>query len=145
MSGTGPTKPTVRPLPRSSNPVVDEWTAKAAADLETAGREAAVTGAVANYDAVCFHAQQAIEKLMKAVLIAHGIPPPHTHDLAVLAALLERQLGAWPHNSRDLRLLTLGAVQYRYPGMAASQQDSTDALTIATGLWPSLAALLPQA
>lgn len=113
MSEADPISPNLRPLPQTANPVVDEWIAKAAADMDTSGREAAVTGAKANYDAVCFHAQQAIEKLMKAVLIAHGLTPPNTHDLAVLAGLLTKHFGEWPHDSKDLRLLTLGAVQYR--------------------------------
>jgi HEPN domain-containing protein len=122
MSEAGSPIAGLRPLPRSSNPVVEEWIAKAAADMETASREAVVTGVHANYDAVCFHAQQAIEKLMKAVLIAHGLMPPFTHDLSVLAGMLTERLGEWPHDSKDLRPLTLGAVQYRYPGMAASHR-----------------------
>ncbi len=144
MSEPKPTIANLRPLPTPANPIVEEWIAKAAADMETSDREAAITGVKANYDAVCFHAQQAIEKLMKAVLIAHGLTPPYTHDLSLLAGLIAKHLGDWPHDSKDLRLLTLGAVQYRYPGMAATQQDSSDALTIAAGLWPALVALLPR-
>jgi HEPN domain-containing protein len=32
----------------------------------------------------CFHAQQSVEKLMKAVLIFHGIDYQRTHDLHTL-------------------------------------------------------------
>ncbi|MCX6081406.1 MAG: HEPN domain-containing protein [Chloroflexi bacterium] len=33
------------------------------------------------YDAACFHAQQAIEKTLKALLAIGGQPIPRTHDL----------------------------------------------------------------
>jgi len=63
------------------NVVVREWLDKAEGDFRTATREIAVTEAP-NYDAFCFHAQQCIEKLLKAALIAYGTSAPRTHDLA---------------------------------------------------------------
>ena len=36
------------------------------------------------YAHLCFHAQQAAEKALKAVLLAHGIQVPRTHDMAFL-------------------------------------------------------------
>ena len=36
------------------------------------------------HDAVCFHAQQCVEKLMKALLIHLGLDPPRTHNLMLL-------------------------------------------------------------
>ena len=35
-----------------------------------------------------FHAQQAAEKLLKALLTLHGLDYPRSHDLSVLLALL---------------------------------------------------------
>ena len=35
-------------------------------------------------DTICFHAQQAIEKVLKAVLVAHGQNVSKTHDLVRL-------------------------------------------------------------
>ena len=49
------------------NPLVKEWMRKAEADLQTAKRESRVRKNP-NYDAVCFHSQQAVEKLFKAKL-----------------------------------------------------------------------------
>ena len=43
----------------------------------------------------CFHAQQAIEKSLKAVLFLHQIESRRTHDLVQLAQLL-RQHGVEP-------------------------------------------------
>lgn len=38
-------------------------------------------------DGVCFHAQQAVEKALKAVLALHQVNYPFTHDLATLVGL----------------------------------------------------------
>ena len=35
----------------------------------------------------CFHAQQAVEKLLKAVMVLHGVDYQRTHDLYTLATL----------------------------------------------------------
>jgi HEPN domain-containing protein len=68
------------------NEVVREWIDKAEGDYLTATREAQADPP--NYDAVCFHAQQCVEKLMKAAVIAKGEIPPRMHDLTVLSGLL---------------------------------------------------------
>ncbi len=49
------------------NPLTVEWINKAEADLLTARREYRARKKP-NFDAVCFHAQQAVEKYLKAVL-----------------------------------------------------------------------------
>jgi HEPN domain-containing protein len=54
---------------------------KGLADLATAKREIRVRKEP-NYDAACFHAQQAVEKLLKAKLVVLGRGVPRTHDLA---------------------------------------------------------------
>ncbi|HJW86976.1 MAG TPA: HEPN domain-containing protein [Candidatus Brocadiaceae bacterium] len=41
---------------------------------------------------LCFHAQQAVEKVVKAVLLAQGVDFPKTHNLRVLFDLLAEQL-----------------------------------------------------
>jgi HEPN domain-containing protein len=46
------------------NPLAQEWSEKSEADFATARRELAATSDL-NHDAVCFHAQQCIEKLMR--------------------------------------------------------------------------------
>ncbi len=69
------------------NATVKEWMEKAEKDFATARREIQVQEDQ-NYDAVCFHAQQCIEKLMKALLIHLDVVPTKTHDLAFLSQLL---------------------------------------------------------
>lgn len=49
------------------NPLTLEWVTKAEGDYLTAVREARIRKSP-NYDAVCFHSQQAAEKYLKAYL-----------------------------------------------------------------------------
>jgi HEPN domain-containing protein len=67
------------------------------------------------YEHQCFHAQQAAEKAVKAILVASGLSVPRSHDLAFLLAQLPREI-ALPVALVELPLLTKYAVQLRYPG-----------------------------
>lgn len=59
---------------------------KAENDL-IAGRATLATGKA--LDTVCFHAQQAAEKSIKAILALHDVEYPWKHDLAELLELAE--------------------------------------------------------
>ncbi len=97
------------------NPLVEEWVRKAEADLQTAKREARVRRNP-NFDAVCFHAQQAVEKMLKARLAAMRRDIPRTHDLAqLLDALLDAE-PLWDAWRPALDELVSYAVEFRYPG-----------------------------
>lgn len=63
----------------------------------------------------CFHAQQAAEKAIKAVLIFLQIDFSHRHDLDYLRTLL---LDGWllKDNPPDLAEMSAWAVRGRYPG-----------------------------
>ncbi|TAK21793.1 MAG: HEPN domain-containing protein [Chloroflexota bacterium] len=65
----------------------------------------------------CFHAQQSVEKTLKAALIWRGIEPSRTHDLPTLAGLVGSDL-ALPINESTLKRMTAWAVDGRYPGEA---------------------------
>ena len=60
--------------------LVLEWVAKAEGDFYTATRERRAR-LNPNPDALCFHAQQCIEKYLKAWLHDHKAAYPRTHDL----------------------------------------------------------------
>lgn len=64
-----------------------KWIRKAEGDFRVAQREFGADPS-GSADAVCYHSQQAIEKLMKALLVQRNIEPPHTHNLVRLAELL---------------------------------------------------------
>ncbi len=123
------------------NEIVKEWLDKAARDFATARREMAAAEEP-NYDAVCFHAQQCVEKLMKALLIHLGIIPTKTHDLAFLDQFLTPACPEWSWNSADLRFLSRAAVTYRYPGESADREEAAQALDIASRIREKLLLLL---
>jgi len=109
--------------------IVQEWIEKAKADTKTAEREGKVQQDP-NWDAVCFHAQQAVEKFLKALLQHHEIVFPKTHDLS---DLLDRILAVYPDlvlYKDDLEWLTTFAVQVRYPGESANHDDAQRCLMI---------------
>ncbi len=112
------------------NPLTREWIAKAEADLLTARREYRAKKSP-NYDAVCFHAQQAAEKYLKAVLQHRGIPIPRTHSLLELLALISIDEPSYILLQPDANTLEGFAVQFRYPGMSADQSEAKQALTAA--------------
>lgn len=78
--------------------LVRGWIAKADSDL--AAGQLLLTGGP--YDSVCFHAQQAIEKLLKALLTFYDQPPPRTHDLEEL-----QRLALTVHKNAELAALDL--------------------------------------
>ena len=62
---------------------------------------------------ICFHAQQAVEKFLKAFLVFHNIDFPKTHDLDYL--LLECEKTEAGKFEIDLGSLTDFGVSLRYP------------------------------
>jgi len=65
-------------------------------------------------EAIGFHAQQAIEKCLKAVLAAKAIPFRKTHDLVELVDLLKDRLHLTPPHIEMLDQLNPFAVTFRY-------------------------------
>jgi HEPN domain-containing protein len=72
---------------------------------------------------LCFHAQQAAEKAIKALLILHGVSFPYVHDLATLLTLFEKAIGDLPDSIRQAERLTPFAVEMRYPGAAPPVEE----------------------
>ena len=71
-----------------------------------------------------------MEKALKALLIAHGIRPPKTHDIDVLILRLE-EVGEKDLWSEDLSALTAYSVEARYPGPRVTQEEAEHALIVA--------------
>ncbi len=65
---------------------------------------------------LCFDAQQAAEKAIKAVLLHQNVPFPYTHDLSELLTLVERGGEPVPQAVREAVRLTPFAAEARYPG-----------------------------
>jgi HEPN domain-containing protein len=102
------------------------WYKKAEGDYVTMRRE--FSALPPNFDAVCFHAQQCIEKLLKALLTEKNIRFPYTHNLPSLVDLL----GAIPErlagSRKDLQVLSEFAVSVRYPLEFAGKPDAQEAM-----------------
>ena len=73
---------------------------------------------------LCFDAQQASEKAIKAVLIARHIDFPYTHDLSRLLTVLEAHGESIPDVIRRAEELTHYAAHTRYPGFEEPVSDS---------------------
>jgi len=67
--------------------VVAEWVQKAENDLTTAAHTLKLR-AKCPTDTVCFHAQQCVEKYLKALLVLNGVSFPKTHDIEDILALV---------------------------------------------------------
>jgi HEPN domain-containing protein len=80
---------------------------------------------------VGFHAQQAAEKAVKAVLAAAGRSFPFTHNIAVLMQLCEDAGIALPAALDELDLLTPYGVAGRYGSRAPGTVDRPIALDLA--------------
>lgn len=64
---------------------------------------------------LCFHAQQAVEKSLKAVLAYFSASVPRTHNIETIIEALA-PYAELPVEIRELDELTLYAVGTRYPG-----------------------------
>ena len=103
-------------------PITREWAEKAEGDFKVAESLSRLDEPV--YDAVCFHAQQCVEKYLKAYLTEQDIPYPRTHDLEALAKLSAPSLPRLSALMDGLRFLTSFAVEIRYPGVTAQRRDA---------------------
>lgn len=82
---------------------------------------------------LCFDAQQAAEKAIKAVLMHREGSFPYVHDLARLLTLVEQSGQDVPAEVRQAAMLTRYAVTARYPGVTepVTQDEYEGAVAIA--------------
>lgn len=78
-------------------------------------------------DLIGFHAQQALEKLLKAALAYAGVTPPRIHDLGELIAQLGDAGLSPPASAGDARALVPWAVEFRYEDILDERLDRTTA------------------
>jgi HEPN domain-containing protein len=90
-----------------------EWLNRARSNLAQAAMGA--TNPNVYLEDLCFSAQQATEKALKAVLILQEIPFPRVHDLGQLIGLVEQTCKSMPEFVREAARLTRYAVAARYP------------------------------
>lgn len=91
------------------------WLLRAKGNLNLAEKGGRLKGVL--LEDLCFNAQQAAEKALKAVCLAQGMDIPKTHSLIRLMDILEAGGIEVPENVREADILTQYAVQSRYPSI----------------------------
>ena len=121
------------------------WLAKAENDLLNI--ENNLSRARVPWDTICFHAQQAAEKLLKAFLVCHGVPPARMHDLVALLARCVELEGSLAQLEEDCRKLTYYATVSRYPSdlYEPSEKDGREMTAAAHRIRSRILGLLPPA
>ena len=72
-------------------------------------------------EAIGFHAQQAIEKMLKAILALRAVRYGRVHNLGVLLDLLRDHHIPFPEEFEAVRWLTPFGADFRYKDMASEQ------------------------
>ena len=103
--------------------------------LEASGEDEAVVRALLDSGAIGdrvigFHAQQAVEKALKATLAARGVDYPLTHDIARLLDVIGRDGLPAALPAAAAEDLTPWASELRYGGAADSKLDRAAALAV---------------
>ena len=108
------------------NPLTLEWIQKAEGDYTIMHQNYYSSNPI--HDAICFHAQQCVEKYLKAWLQEANIPFTRTHDLERLLSLIIPTLPDWEAWQADFSTISEHTVDFRYPGKAATAADVQDAI-----------------
>lgn len=98
-----------------------EWLELAKMDLESA--EFLLAMRPVPVEIICYHCEQAAEKLLKAVLVAADIEPPKTHDLIQLCKKCTELDGAYGDLADACIELSPYGVQVRYPSNLDLNED----------------------
>lgn len=124
--------------------VAGEWVGKAENDLKNAAYTLQM-GKECPTDTVCFHAQQCVEKYLKALLVLKGIDFPKTHDVSRIVALLTSSLSIDLTPEEQGRLTSYATVT-RYLGEyeAISLAEARKAVRIARRVRKEIRPYLPK-
>ena len=125
--------------------LVRQWVMKAENDLRNATHTLKL-GDTGPLDTVCFHAQQCVEKYLKALLCFCEVDFYRTHDLGALMALLPAHLRPELSAEEQARLGDY-AVATRYPGdyEPVSLDEAKRAVQMARRVRNQVRRRLPQA
>lgn len=121
------------------------WMAKGDHDLLNIENNLAASNVP--WDTVCFHAQQAAEKFLKAFLVSRGQLPPRTHDLVALVADCAEADASLAAMEADGRTLTYYSVSARYPDdvFEPTEVEARHMVEIARRVREEVRRRLPQA
>ncbi|MBI4573070.1 MAG: HEPN domain-containing protein [candidate division NC10 bacterium] len=108
-----------------------EWLRRARSNVARARADRGLPDVL--YEDLCFDAQQAVEKCLKALLVQRKVPFPKTHAIADLLTLVQPSGLDVPADIRQASELTEYAVEARYPGLFEDvmHEDYVQALDLA--------------
>jgi HEPN domain-containing protein len=116
---------------KNKKDLIQGWLTSGDADLKVAKNEIGDDEEV--YFVVCFHAQQAAEKYIKAYLIFLDIEPKHIHEIGELIELGLVKDPALKEFQERADTLTSYAVEVRYPDTPykPSKEEAEETIAIA--------------
>jgi HEPN domain-containing protein len=125
--------------------LVCDWLRLAKADLAIAQM---VNDERIAAEILVFHAQQAIEKALKALLVQRQVEFPKTHSIGMLLNLCKGAGYDVPDDLGETATMTVYAVAARYPGIELDidANDTREAAEQAWRLcvWPKVTKIKPQ-
>ena len=106
--------------------IAKEWAKKAEEDYKTS--KILLSAEEFSASIVGFHAQQCVEKYLKAFLANNDVAPPRTHDLVRLNVICIGIAPDFEDINDFLDLLNPFSVEFRYPGIDASVWEAQEAV-----------------
>lgn len=124
--------------------IAKQWLAKARNDLLNVDNN--LKAQEVPFDTVCFHCQQAAEKLLKAYLAGNRQSYPVTHDLFLILEKILPLRGDAEQLRDALAILMPYTVEIRYPDdwFMPSDQDAKEARDAASQILQWLEDALPE-
>jgi HEPN domain-containing protein len=121
-----------------------EWLAKARIDLRAADHDGTADPPI-TADMV-FHAQQLVEKTLKAFLCWHDVPFRKTHNLVELGEQCAGADSSLESLLRKAAVLTEYAWKFRYPGDAVEPEiaEANEAVALAREVFQAVIHRLPD-
>jgi HEPN domain-containing protein len=112
----------------------------ASAENDLLAAQALLEVQLPSYETASFHAQQASEKALKALLIRHQVDFMKTHDLGDLLLLADRVAPGLSRTLAAAAELTRHAVDSRYPSLGddVSREEATHHVRIASNVLVSV-------
>jgi HEPN domain-containing protein len=97
------------------------------------------------FSTICFHAQQSVEKYVKALLVSMAIAFPKVHDIGELLKLAPASIEI-PLSTEEQEQLTFYATTARYPGEyePISRGEAEEMMAAAKKLRDAVRAHLPK-
>jgi len=133
----------MKPPEEARRALVMRWLEKAEDDWRLSHR--LITDSESYTEATAFHAQQAVEKYLKAFLTWQQVEFPKTHDIRRLLKLASTHDPSLTEELSNAADLTAYAVEYRYPGEypPVTMEDAAGAVAVADRVRDQIRRRLP--